>query len=371
MKDAGLFGECETHGHEQIVHCCNREIGLRAIIAIHDTTLGPALGGLRMWPYASADEALTDALRLARGMTYKNALAGLECGGGKAVIVGDPAVDGTEARMRCFGRFLDSLGGRYITAEDVGMSAREMEFILQETPWVVGTHEYRGGSGDPSPFTAQGVLAGIRACLHERYGEAGVGDVAYAVQGCGHVGLELIRRLHEYDARIYVCDVEPTRVQRAVDDYGCIAVEPEAIFHTGAEVFVPCALGGAINAETLPRLDCDIVAGAANNQLADHAMGDELERQGVLYAPDYAINAGGVMNVSLELDGYNAQRAHAMAEGIEQTVAAIFERARSEGIASWLAADRLAEKRISDRARLHASAPATPTSSVRTPFGRR
>lgn len=371
MTDTGMFDRLEAGGHEQVVYCSNADIGLKAIIAIHDTTLGPALGGLRMWPYSDDAAALTDALRLSRGMTYKNALAGLELGGGKAVIVGDAATDRGEARMRCLGRFIDSLGGRYITAEDVGMTAVEMEYILQETPWVVGTHEYRGGSGDPSPFTAQGTLAGIRACLRERYGEAAVGDVAYAVQGAGHVGLELIRRLRDHDARVYVCDVDSARVQRAVDEYGCIAVEPERIFDTGAEVFAPCALGGVINAETLPRLDCEIIAGAANNQLADNGIGDELHRRGFVYAPDYAINSGGVMNVSLELDGYNPDRAHAMAEQIEDTVAAIFERARAEAIPTWLAADRLAEARIAERRQLRASSPATAVREIRAPSGRR
>ncbi len=370
MTATGVFEGMDAGGHEQVVYCSNPRIGLRAIVAIHDTTLGPALGGVRMWPYDDEDAALTDVLRLSRGMTYKNALAGLEHGGGKAVIIGDPAVDRTEARMRCFGRFLDSLGGRYITAEDVGMTAVDMEYILQETPWVTGTHEYRGGSGDPSPFTAQGTLAGIRACLRERFGHADIGEVSYAVQGAGHVGLELISRLRDHDARVYVCDVDADRVQRAVDEFGCEAVDREAIFDTGAEVFVPCALGGVINRETLPRLRCDIIAGAANNQLATTADGDELHRRGIVYAPDYAINAGGVMNVSLEMKGYSAERAHAMAERIEETVAAIFARARAEAIPTWLAADRLAEARIAERAALRSSAPGTPAGTIRVPTGR-
>ncbi|WP_245675791.1 Glu/Leu/Phe/Val dehydrogenase dimerization domain-containing protein [Halofilum ochraceum] len=370
MTATGVFEGMDAGGHEQVVYCNNPRIGLRAIVAIHDTTLGPALGGVRMWPYDDGDAALMDVLRLSRGMTYKNALAGLEHGGGKAVIVGDPAVDRTEARMRCFGRFLDSLGGRYITAEDVGMTAVDMEYILQETPWVTGTHEYRGGSGDPSPFTAQGTLAGIRACLRERFGHVDIGEVSYAVQGAGHVGTELISRLRDHDARVFVCDVDPERVQRAVDEFGCVPVDEEAIFDTGAEVFVPCALGGVINPETLSRLRCDIVAGAANNQLATTADGDELHRRGIVYAPDYAINAGGVMNVSLEMKGYSAERAHAMAERIEDTISAIFERARAEAIPTWLAADRLAEARIAERAVLRSSAPATPAGAIHVPSGR-
>jgi len=366
-----LFDELAEGGHEQVVHCHNAETGLRAIIAIHDTTLGPALGGLRMWPYEDEAAALTDVLRLSRGMTYKNALAGLNLGGGKAVIIGDPRTDRSEALMRCFGRFLDSLGGRYITAEDVGMTETDMEYILRETQWVVGNATTRGGSGDPSPFTAQGMVAGIRACLRERFGREEVGDFSYAVQGVGHVGMELIHRLRQHDARVYVTDVDPDNVQRAVDEYGCEAVEPDAIYETGAEVFCPCALGGVINAETLPRLKCQIVAGAANNQLADAEAGDALFDKGIVYAPDYAINAGGVMNVSLELEGYNPERAHAMVERIDATITAIFERARSDGVATWRAADRVAESRIRSIAAMRASAPGMPVHEIPPPPVRR
>lgn len=366
-----LFDTLAEGGHEQVTYCHNPETGLRAIIAIHDTTLGPSLGGLRMWPYADEQEALTDVLRLSRGMTYKNALAGLHLGGGKAVIIGDPRMDRSEALMRSFGRFLDSLGGRYITAEDVGMTETDMEYILRETDWVVGNSTVRGGSGDPSPFTAQGTEAGIRACLRERFGREEIGDYGYAVQGAGHVGLELIRRLRRHDARVYVTDVDPERIQRAVDDYGCEGLEPEAIYETGAEVFCPCALGGVINAETLPRLRCQIVAGAANNQLADDAAGDALFERGIVYAPDYAINAGGVMNVSLELEGYSAERAHAMVERIEDTVAAILARARHENTPSWRAADLEAERRIREVATMRASAPGTPSREIPQPPSRR
>ena len=366
-----LFDEIAAGGHEQVVHCHNPDTGLRAIVAIHDTTLGPALGGLRMWPYADEHEALTDVLRLSRGMTYKNALAGLNLGGGKAVIIGDPRTDKSEALMRSFGRFLDSLGGRYITAEDVGMTETDMEYILRETDWVVGNSTVRGGSGDPSPFTAQGMVAGIRASLRERFGRDEIGDFSYAVQGAGHVGLELIHLLHQHDARVYVTDVDDDRVQQAVDDYGCEAVEPDAIYELEAEVFCPCALGGVINAETLPRLRCQIVAGAANNQLADEQSGDALFDKGIVYAPDYAINAGGVMNVSLELEGYSVERATAMVERIEHTVGAIFERARRDGIATWRAADREAERRIREVAAMRASAPGTPVREIAQPPPRR
>lgn len=366
-----LFEAMAGAGHEQVVFCRNAETGLRAIIAIHDTTLGPALGGLRMWDYADEEAALTDALRLARGMTYKNALAGLNHGGGKAVIVGDPAGDKSEALMRSFGRFLDSLGGRYITAEDVGMTEQDMEHIHAETPWVVGNATVRGGSGDPSPFTAQGVIAGIRASLRERFGRDDIGDFRYAVQGVGHVGLDLVRRLREHDAAVCVTDVDRARVQRAIDEHGCSAVEPDAIYDTDAEVFCPCALGGVLDAGTVARLRCQIVAGAANNQLAGDADGDALHERGIVYAPDYAINAGGVMNVSLELEGYRAERAHAMVERIDATLTSIYRLARAECIPNWRAADRLAETRIAAMAGVRAGAPATAARHVPPPPARR
>lgn len=355
-----LFGAMAGDGHEQVVFCRNADTGLQAIIAIHDTTLGPALGGLRMWDYADEGAALTDALRLARGMTYKNALAGLNHGGGKAVIIGDARRDKSEALMRSFGRFLDSLGGRYITAEDVGMTEQDMEYINAETPWVVGNATVRGGSGDPSPFTAQGVIAGIRASLRECFGREDLGAFRYAVQGVGHVGLDLVRRLREHDADVRVTDVDPGRVQRAVEELGCSAVAPDAIYDTDADVFCPCALGGVLDADTVARLRCRIVAGAANNQLAGDGDGDALHARGIVYAPDYAINAGGVMNVALELEGYRAERAHAMVERIEATLTSIYERARADAIPTWRAAHRLAETRIAEMARVRGGAPVTP-----------
>lgn len=355
-----VFDHPENSGHEQVVYCDNRDTGLRAIIAIHDTTLGPALGGLRMWPYADEAEALTDVLRLSRGMTYKNALAGLNLGGGKAVVIGDPRSDRTEARMRSLGRFIDALGGRYITAEDVGMTERDMEYIFSETDWVVGNPPARGGSGDPSPFTAQGVIAGIRASLRERYGHDSIGDCSFAVQGIGHVGEDLVRRLREHDAEVTITDVDAEAVQRVAEAHGCRSVEPEGIVDVPADVFSPCALGGVIDAATARRLRCDIVAGAANNQLADNAAGNTLHERGIVYAPDYAINAGGVMNVSLELEGYSRERAVAMVERIGETLATIYARARADDIPTWQAADRVAESRIRDMAAVRGSAPATP-----------
>jgi len=355
-----VFGHPEMAGHEQVVYCENSETGLRAIIAIHDTTLGPALGGLRMWPYASEHDALTDVLRLSRGMTYKNALAGLNLGGGKGVVIGDPRTDRTEARMRSLGRFIDALGGRYITAEDVGMTEREMEYIFCETDWVVGNPPAAGGSGDPSPFTAQGVIAGIRASLRERYGHDSIGDCRFVVQGVGHVGEDLIRRLREHDAEVTISDIDAEAVERVAQVHDCKVVAPDAVYDSAADVFCPCALGGVINAESLPRLRCDIIAGAANNQLADNAAGDALHQRGIVYAPDYAINAGGVMNVSLELEDYSRERATARVERIEETLTTIYERARADDIPTWQAADRVAEGRIAAMAGVRGTAPATP-----------
>lgn len=355
-----LFGHGELSGHEQVVYCSNEAVGLRAIIAIHDTTLGPALGGLRMWPYATEEQALTDVLRLSRGMTYKNALAGLNLGGGKAVVIGDPRNDRTEARMRSLGRFIDALGGRYITAEDVGMTERDMESIFCETDWVVGNPPAQGGSGDPSPFTAQGVVAGIRASLRERYGHDSIGECRFAVQGVGHVGADLVRRLREHDAEVTITDVDLDAAQQLADTQGCRVVDPEDIYGVDVDVFCPCALGGVIDDQTLPQLRCEIVAGAANNQLADNAAGNGLHDRGIVYAPDYAINAGGVMNVSLELEGYSRERALGMVERIEETLTTIYARARGDGVPTWLAADRVAEARIADMATVRGSAPATP-----------
>ena len=341
-----LFETIAATGHEQIVYCHSKDAGLRAIIAIHNSVLGPALGGLRMWPYKTEAEALNDVLRLSRGMTFKNAVAGLNLGGGKAVIIGDPSKDKSEALFRAFGRFVNSLNGRYITAEDVGIDVNDMEWVFRETEFVTGVHQVHGGSGDPSPFTAFGTLQGLMAALNHRFGNEDVGKYSYAVQGAGHVGLEFIKLLREQNAKVFVTDINKALVQRAVDEYGCTAVGLDEIYDTDAEVYSPCALGGTVNEQTLPRLKCKIICGAANNQLATDAIGDEVEKRGILYAPDYAVNAGGVMNVSLEIDGYNRERAMRMMRTIYYNVGRIFEIAKRDGIPTYKAADRMAEERI-------------------------
>ncbi len=342
-----IFETLDTFGHEQVVFCHNKDAGLKAIIAIHNTVLGPALGGTRMWNYKSEEEALNDVLRLSRGMTYKNAVAGLNIGGGKAVIIGDPETDKSEALFRAFGQFVESLGGRYITAEDVGVDVNDMEFVFRETEYVTGVHQVHGGSGDPSPFTAYGTLQGLMATLNRKYGDEEVGKYSYAVQGLGHVGMEFVKLLKERGAKIFVTDISQKLIDKAVNEYGAEAVGLDDIYDVDADVYSPCALGGTVNEETLPRLKAKIICGAANNQLATNAIGDEVQERGILYAPDYAVNAGGVMNVSLEIDGYNRERAMRMMRTIYHNLTRIYEISDRDGIPTYKAADRLAEERIS------------------------
>lgn len=347
-----IFETIATSGHEEVVFCHNKDAGLKAIIAIHNTVLGPALGGTRMWNYASEADALKDALRLSRGMTYKAAVSGLNLGGGKAVIWGDPNHDKSEALFRAFGRFVNSLNGRYITAEDVGIDVNDMEYVLKETEFVTGVHQVHGGSGDPSPFTAYGVLQGLMAALNYKYGDEEVGKRSYAVQGVGHVGMEFVKLLHERGAKVFVTDINPALVQKAVDELGCEAVALDDIYDVDADVYSPCALGGTINDKTIDRIKAKVICGAANNQLATDEIGDELTRRGVLYSPDYAVNAGGLMNVSLEIDGYNRERAMRMMRTIYYNVGRIFEIAERDAIPTYKAADRMAEERIASIGKL-------------------
>jgi leucine dehydrogenase len=346
-----LFESIHASGHEQIVFCNNSEVGLKAIIAIHNTTLGPALGGLRMWPYGSEQEALDDVLRLSRGMTYKAAVSGLNLGGGKAVIIGDPRQHKSEALFRAFGKFIDTLNGRYITAEDVGIDVNDMEFIFQETNNVVGVHQVHGGSGDPSPFTAYGTMQGIRAALQYKFGNEDVGQYSFAVQGAGHVGYHLVRLLREEGAKVFVTDINQEAIDACVE-LGAEQVGLDEVYDVEADVFSPCALGAVINEQTIPRLKFKIVAGAANNQLADDEAGDELDRRGIVYAPDYAVNAGGLMNVSIEFEGYSEERAYRMTRTIYYNIGRIFAIADRDGIPSWRASDRMAEERIATLGRL-------------------
>ena len=339
----GPFELIADHGHEQVVFCHEPHSGYRGIIAIHDTTLGPSLGGTRFWNYASEEAALVDALRLSRGMTYKAAVAGLNLGGGKSVIIGDPRTDRREAIFRAHGRFIESLGGRYITAEDMGTSEADMEFVRMETRHVSGLP---GGSGDPSPMTAYGILHGIRAAALVRLGADELSGLRVAVQGVGHVGGHLCRLLHEAGAGLVVSDVDVERVRAAVEAYGAAVAEGDAIYDADVDVYAPCALGATLNDATIPRLRAKIVAGAANNVLAEPRHGDELERRKVLYAPDYVINAGGLISVYGEVSGWTRERVLRQAGEIHGTLLRLFERSRDEGVPPHVAADRLAAERI-------------------------
>ncbi|WP_027718853.1 Glu/Leu/Phe/Val dehydrogenase dimerization domain-containing protein [Desulfovirgula thermocuniculi] len=329
--------------YEQVVFCQDREAGLRAIIAIHSTALGPALGGVRMWPYGSEEEALFDVLRLARGMTYKNALAGLSLGGGKAVILGDPSRDKGEALLRAFGRFVDSLGGRYITAEDVGTSQQDMDVIRQVTRHVVGVS---GGSGDPSPFTALGVFYGMKAAAKRVFGRESLAGLHVVVQGVGNVGLNLCRLLAREGARLTISDINTRALTRAMAELKANVVPPEEVYGVECDIFSPCALGGVVNDKTLPLLRCRIIAGAANNVLLEERHGEALHAKGILYVPDYVINAGGVINVAEELQGYQRRRVEEKVARIYHTVERVLELAAREGIPPFKAADRLTEERL-------------------------
>ncbi|HET9680152.1 MAG TPA: Glu/Leu/Phe/Val dehydrogenase dimerization domain-containing protein [Gammaproteobacteria bacterium] len=339
-----VFATTEQMGHEQVVFFHSKDTGLKAIIAIHNSVLGPALGGCRVWPYESEAEALNDVLRLSRGMTYKAAVSGLNLGGGKSVIIADPK-DKNEAMFRAFGRFIESLSGRYITAEDVNTSVQNMDWIYSETDHVVGVHPVHGGSGNPSPFTALGTVQGIKAGLNAKYGHTDLGKASYAVQGLGNVGTHVVKHLRDAGAKVYVTDINEDRVANCVD-MGCEAVSGDDIYTTDAKVYVPCALGATVNEKTIPQLKCDIIAGAANNQLANDTCGDEIHGKDILYVPDYAINAGGLMNVAVELQGYNEDLATRMVTGIYDIIGNIFKVAKRDGIPNYQAADRMAEERI-------------------------
>jgi leucine dehydrogenase len=360
-----VFDHINGGGYEQVVYCSDDHSGLRAIIAIHSTALGPALGGTRLYPYGSESEALTDVLRLARGMTFKAAAAGLDLGGGKAVIVGDPRRDKTEELLRAYGRFVETLGGRYITAEDVGTALEDMDVVRRETRWVTGCSHTYGGSGDPSPVTAYGVMQGMRACLLEAFGDATLENRTIALQGVGKVGYALCGYLVNEGAQVTIADVDVDNLARAVSDFGVETAPIERIHTLETDVFAPCALGGAINDDTISELSCSVVAGSANNQLAREELGDKLKDFGVVYAPDFVINAGGLINVEDELRGYDQARAMKRVEGIYRQLQGIFAMARERDISSARAAIEYAEDRIRkiSRIRLVRTAEYGPTSA--------
>jgi leucine dehydrogenase len=342
----GVFEAIGTETHEEVLFGVDRSCGLRTIIAIHDTSLGPALGGTRFYPYQDEAEALQDVLRLSKGMTLKSAAAGLDLGGGKAVIIGDPAEIWSEDLIRSYGRTIDSLGGRYITAEDVGTTVGDMVLISQETPWVSGLPIEDGGSGDPSPATARGVIAALRAIGERLWGTGNLGGRRVAVQGIGKVGMDLVRRLADTGAETIVTDPNADAVTFAVETYGSKAVSLEDIYEIECDVFSPCALGATLNANTIPRLRCSAIAGSANNQLALDGDIELLVDRGILYAPDFIVNAGGVINIAVETDGYSTERAATMVDRIYDNLSAVFDTADRDGVNPQVAALRVAQARI-------------------------
>lgn len=354
VEHDGLFGTVAQMGHEQVVFCYDEATGLKSIIAIHNTTLGPALGGTRMWNYTSEQEALTDVLRLSRGMTFKASISGLNLGGGKAVIIGDAKTMKTEAFMRRFGKFVNSLSGKYITAEDVNMKTADMEFISMETKHVTGLPESMGGGGDPSPVTAYGTFVGMKAAAKKVYGNDSLANKKVVVQGVGQVGMNLVEHLVKENAQVYITDISDEKVKALAQKFGVKAVAMDAVYDLDVDIYAPCALGATLNDNTIPRLKCSIVAGAANNQLKDEIKhGYMLIDRGITYAPDFLINAGGLINVYNEyLGNYNRARVFEQAEGIYTTCLNIIDYAEKEKINTQEAAIKLAEKRIEEVGRV-------------------
>jgi leucine dehydrogenase len=348
-------------GHKKVVVCNDADTGLRAIIAIHCTQLGPATGGLRMWPYANEEEAMLDALRLARGMTYKYAAAGVNLGGGKAVIIGDPKRDKTEALLRAFGRFLDQQGGEYLTGEDVGTTLADMEVIYSETDYVVTLPMHCGGAGDIAPATALGCVAATKACAKRVWGTDSLKGRKIALQGLGAVGYNALRLLAEQGAQIIVADIDPQKVAAAVAEFGATAVTPDEIYKQDVDIFAPYALGGVINDATIPQLRAKIVAGSANNIFAEDRHGEELERRGIVYAVDYVANSGGTIfdTDRLRKGGFQPDRAWANVRKIYQRIEEVFRLADRDHIPFYAAADRLAEERIASLKAVRLLSPAT------------
>lgn len=341
-----IFEKMAEYNYEQIVFCHDPSANLKAIIIIHDTTLGPALGGCRMRIYPAEEDAITDCLRLARGMTYKAAASGLNLGGGKAVIIADPKKDKSEEFWRAYGKFVNSLNGRYITAEDMGTNVEDMEIVLQETPFVTGISKAHGGSGDPSPFTALGTVQGIKACIEEVFGSTSLKGKKISIQGVGKVGYNLCKYLSKEGAKLIVSDYVQDRIDRVKKEFGAESVGKDDIYSVKCDVFSPCAIGAIINDETIGQFKCPIIAGSANNQLAEPRHGDKLHEMGILYAPDYVINAGGLINVYNELTKYSEERATNIVLKIYDNVKKVIEISKRDNIPTYIAADRVAEERI-------------------------
>jgi len=341
-----VFSHKEFDHHEQVAFFHEEKSGLKAIVAIHNTNLGPALGGCRMWPYATDEEALTDVLRLSRGMTYKSALAGLPLGGGKCVIIGDPRRDKSPELLRDLGRFIDGLSGAYITAEDSGTSVADMKLIGENTAHVAGVMDGTEHGGDPSPSTAYSTFVGLKTAVKTRLGRDDLNGIKVALQGVGNVGYYLARYLHEAGAELIVSDIVPEHLQRAVDQFGARVVSTDEIYGVEADVFAPCALGGVVNFNTLDELKCAVIAGAANNQLATPEFGELLLRKEILYTPDYVLNAGGIIDVAYQRSGESAETLKNHIESIGVTLEEIFQRAAADGLPPHEVADQIAEERF-------------------------
>ena len=341
-----VFDDVAREGHEQILFGHDKVSGLKTIIAIHSTVLGPALGGTRFFPYESEDDALEDVLRLSKGMTYKAAVAGLDLGGGKAVIIGDPRTDKSERLFRAYGRIVDSLGGRYITAEDVGTTTADMDTVRRETRWALGNSVAEGGAGDPSPVTARGLYAAARAICHMLWNDSDVAGRRFAVQGVGKVGTAFVQLLVEARAEVIVSDAYEHAITSAVETYGVKSVDPDDILSVDCDILSPCALGASINEKTIPTLNCRAIVGSANNQLATNSDADRLMERGILYAPDFVVNAGGLINVYDELHGYSKIRALHRVDSVYDATLKILKTAESLGVTPNEAAMTVAEERI-------------------------
>ncbi|PWL29665.1 MAG: leucine dehydrogenase [Fluviicola sp. XM-24bin1] len=344
LAENPVIAQMSKYDHEQLLFCNDNATGLKAIIAVHNTVLGPALGGTRMWAYSDEMEALKDVLRLSRGMTYKNSISGLNLGGGKAVIIGDARSMKSEALFRRFGKFVNSLGGKYITAEDVGISPIDMTWVSMETNHVVGLP---GKSGDPSPVTAHGTYVGMKACAKEQFGSDSLTGKKVAVQGVGHVGEYLVESLAKEGAEIYITDIHEPTLKRVAETFGAKVVGLDEIYDIDMDIYAPCALGATVNDETLDRLKCSIIAGAANNQLQNETIhGKAVMQRGMIYAPDFALNAGGVINCYSEVKGLSSQWAMGKAEEIYGTIANIVKRSKAENVPTYQIANKMAEERI-------------------------
>jgi leucine dehydrogenase len=345
-----VFGQLSFDNHEQIVFCNDKDTGLKAIIGIHNTVLGPALGGTRMWQYNNEWEALNDALRLSRGMTFKSAVAGLNLGGGKAVIIGDAKTQKTPELMRRFGEFVHSLSGKYITAEDIGMETSDMDLVRDVTPYVTGISESRGGAGNPSPITAYGVFVGMKAAAKYKYGSDVLEDKRVIVQGIGHVGESLVEHLTNEGAKVIITDINQERLEEVKAKYGAEIYTGEDIYTLDADIYAPCALGATINDSTINKLNVDIIAGAANNQLENEAVhGKILSEKGIVYAPDFVINAGGIINVYAELEGYGKTEIMRKTENIYNTTLEIIKNAEANNVTTHAASLAIAKSRIEAR----------------------